>query len=36
MKFPWIYTFIGIFGIEMGLRKSLFAVEGGAYLRPIE
>jgi hypothetical protein len=35
MKFPWIYTFIGASGIEMGLMESLVAMETGAYLRVI-
>jgi hypothetical protein len=36
MRFPWIYTFIGAFGIEMGIRESLVAMETGTYLRHIE
>jgi hypothetical protein len=35
-KFSWIYTFIGASGLEMGLGESLFAMEIGAYLRPID
>jgi hypothetical protein len=36
MKFPWIYTFIGASGIDMGFRESLFAMGTGACLKSIQ